>query len=987
MKLFSKIATAFVGIAMAIGVGVAVASGGKEASPASAASDTLAMSALSSSDSNISAVAEKSTGSNVPITATVNSEAGVRLYANNTLTISSSQNITSLTIPWYKNGSKTFASVSVESGGGTYTHASSSGNSGTWTGSSNEIVLKVGSSGQIQLNAVNYTISGSSVTYTITYDANGGTGTMSDTTNTVAACTFTAPEGKTFSTWNTNASGTGTDYAPGASATSDLDLYAIWVDKPACVTLDKIGTDLGSTANTTMTTVDIVDGSDTYTLNYLQCKKQGDSMFMTKSVNPFISNHTEMPGAITSVEVFINSGASGSTTYDVAFGTTEYTTATAGIGAVNITGGNSHVFENESVTDALYFCITLGNANNGQVLKIVVNYEAVLPELDILDYQDLELPHTMYVGTTSRIFKAIDKDSRETVSGDLTWTVGDNTVISITSSSQYYCRVSALKVGSTTLTVSKDGYKAATGTVNVIEDPTQQTLSVYEYDGSSATNPADGTTVLWSSGSGTYRYVAVDEDGNIVTTANWVSSDTTVATVASSAGVASVTTLKPGEYSLTASSSGFNSGSAGITVSKSYVEEVVVGGVMTKTTYTTSESWSSDGLTATANYHSGWVEDITSQVEWTFSPSSPVAGTTSVIPYANFEEEAYAGSSQSVTVTRINGIEQLYSKAKGATTGEFYGYYVGFATGSGPILMDGAYGIMLFNSSQDVSTWTENETIIHVQSGTIDIYNGLYEVKSYTLETVSSADVATPIVHTTTGSETATDANRLTNATGKVAASPTKGNFTDPAGTSDIQFTYTVGSNTFSVFYKKAAQTDEVIAVLKDSLDNSTEITIKGFTSWYNNFQVTMTGIVEAVVTYTAEDFSQDLLDRTDTVCEGYDGKTNNHDEIEAIWSNLASNDKYPSLPADQKTILAEAARDESGTVVEQAMARYDYLTGKYGLSNFINGRTPVAFAAQPIVSNNNINNSMSIVVVAVIAITSVSAIGVLLVIKRRKSI
>ena len=173
-KLFKKIGIAFVGIAMAVGVGVAVGNNSGDVKAAEAASDTLAMSALSSSDSNISAVAAKSTGQNAPITATVNSHDGVRMYANNTLTITSSQNITSLTIPWYKNGSKTFASVSVQSGGGTYTHASSSGNSGTWSGSSKEIVLKVGSSGQIQLYQIQYTTQAaktlSSITLGGTYD-------------------------------------------------------------------------------------------------------------------------------------------------------------------------------------------------------------------------------------------------------------------------------------------------------------------------------------------------------------------------------------------------------------------------------------------------------------------------------------------------------------------------------------------------------------------------------------------------------------------------------------------------------------------------------------------------------------------------------------------------------------------------------------------------------------------------------------------------
>ena len=149
------------------------------------------------------------------------------------------------------------------------------------------------------------------------------------------------------------------------------------------VTLENIGAGLGSTANTTAATTAITatGTSDSYTLNYYQCKKQGNAMLMTKSVDPYISNKTAMPGNIKSVQVFINSGASGKTTYDCAFSTTECTSATSGIGAENITGGNSHTFSNMTGTPAAinvkgkYFCITLGNAYNGQVLKLVITCE------------------------------------------------------------------------------------------------------------------------------------------------------------------------------------------------------------------------------------------------------------------------------------------------------------------------------------------------------------------------------------------------------------------------------------------------------------------------------------------------------------------------------------------------------------------------------------------------------------------------------------
>ena len=81
------------------------------------------------------------------------------------------------------------------------------------------------------------------INYTLSFDANGGSGTMADmalTTNEVQALTagiFTAPEGGyVFSGWNTKADGSGTFYSDGQRIEQDLTdepggmatLYAMW---------------------------------------------------------------------------------------------------------------------------------------------------------------------------------------------------------------------------------------------------------------------------------------------------------------------------------------------------------------------------------------------------------------------------------------------------------------------------------------------------------------------------------------------------------------------------------------------------------------------------------------------------------------------------------------------------------------------------------------------------------------------------------------
>ncbi|MBL8062553.1 MAG: InlB B-repeat-containing protein, partial [Anaerolineales bacterium] len=79
-----------------------------------------------------------------------------------------------------------------------------------------------------------------SLTYTVTFNANGGYGTLNDqTASSVTALntnTFTRP-GYAFSGWNTAANGSGTAYADGASYdfTTDITLYAQWTLSPTFV--------------------------------------------------------------------------------------------------------------------------------------------------------------------------------------------------------------------------------------------------------------------------------------------------------------------------------------------------------------------------------------------------------------------------------------------------------------------------------------------------------------------------------------------------------------------------------------------------------------------------------------------------------------------------------------------------------------------------------------------------------------------------------
>ena len=151
-----------------------------------------------------------------------------------------------------------------------------------------------------------------------------------------------------------------------------------------------------------------------------------------------------------------------------------------------------------------------------------------------------------------------------------------------------------------------------------------------------------------------------------------------------------------------------------------------------------------------------------------------------------------------------------------------------------------------------------------------------------------------------------------------------------------------------------------------------------------SDFEFNGTSWVAVDASYTAAVFAQDLLDSTDLICTDYDGHTNNHDVLVGIWNTLAGEGKYASMVSLEKLVLSGATADEdSADVVEKAMARYDYLTGKYSLTNFISGRSPVSSAPSfhSIVSPNT---GDTFVIIA-IAAASALAIGLFLMLKKKK--
>lgn len=110
-------------------------------------------------------------------------------------------------------------------------------------------------------------------------------------------------------------------------------------------------------------------------------------------------------------------------------------------------------------------------------------------------------------------------------------------------------------------------------------------------------------------------------------------------------------------------------------------------------------------------------------------------------------------------------------------------------------------------------------------------------------------------------------------------------------------------------------------------------------------------------------------------------------------WTLLAT--EYDTLNAVEKEAFRLGVASKTGTTIEQALARYDLVVGKYfkgGLdtelisSDFMN-RNPAPLAGSAEVSVVYSNNSASTIIIVVVALTSITSIGVLLVIKRKRSL
>ncbi len=224
-------------------------------------------------------------------------------------------------------------------------------------------------------------------------------------------------------------------------------------------------------------------------------------------------------------------------------------------------------------------------------------------------------------------------------------------------------------------------------------------------------------------------------------------------------------------------------------------------------------------------------------------------------------------------------------------------------------------------------------------------------------------------------------------------------------------------SKTINIETTGCSISEESISVTEDSAitGSSSAFTLNGVETTYRfifeisnptaGAEITLTAaqasknrfVVWGATDLFAESFADEFNSNLTCDATGEDGPsfTSGHD-----WTTF--NSFYNGLDAEEQLKLHDAeftvtgsgsstvvtATGETAQSVAEAIAKYDYIIAKYGESNYTNfiNRTIVPSTSAPYVQSITASNSSTIVIV-VVALTSISSIGVLLVIKRKRSL
>ncbi|MBQ0009093.1 MAG: Ig-like domain-containing protein [Firmicutes bacterium] len=284
----------------------------------------------------------------------------------------------------------------------------------------------------------------------------------------------------------------------------------------------------------------------------------------------------------------------------------------------NVTNGDS------------YFSLSMDESGAQYLDSITVEYSNSIPPTPTPKVNSINLPSTLTINKTTSSIGTITPmvDADAGASYTINWSSSDPSVATV-SGNNTSATVTALKTGTTTITASA-GDKSATCVVTVTEnvvpptpDPKVNSISLPSTLSINKSESATGTLVP-----------TVNADQGASYTINWSSSDSSVATVSGNNSSATVTALKTGSVTITASIGSLSS-SCAVTITENEqpenkLVEIAVSNKPDKLVYSIGESFDESGLEVEAHYLDG-SSIVIPRSEYSFTaPNTSIAGNKKV---------------------------------------------------------------------------------------------------------------------------------------------------------------------------------------------------------------------------------------------------------------------------------------------------------------------------------------------------------------------
>ena len=391
----------------------------------------------------------------------------------------------------------------------------------------------------------------------VTYSANGGSGTMTDPNSpyaagsnvTILGNSFAAPSGFEFAGWNTSADGTGTSYSAGATVSnvsSGLILYAQWSEIADSYLHDVLdASDFNATTTSYVETSDIAGTESTA----IYCGNTAKGNQVIQLNTSYGIGTSSIGGLLRKIKVVWDSNTASGRSLSVKGSETAYTATTCTSGKeIGTISYNSTFLSTIALFDSStyypYICIS-GVGGAVYLESIDFGFEPVNPTSITVSGDS-----SVYIGKTITLTATpVHSSGWSMTNTEITWSSSDSNIASVSTSGV----VTGVGAGTATITAKSVGDNAVVGshTVTVSEVPTNYIhLSVKTDTGTNYGYVGDGI------------YVTVD-DSNLVGNINWsvsggtlseqTSDDTALIAYLASAGTITITAMDSLDNSNTAS--------------------------------------------------------------------------------------------------------------------------------------------------------------------------------------------------------------------------------------------------------------------------------------------------------------------------------------------------------------------------------------------------------------------------------------------------